>query len=106
MTGEADKLFLSRVRGRFSGCGDTPTAGSQDSGLLEGGQLRPCAFGSAPRFGGEGHGRRGWLGIEGFRVDWIAEQRKGDARTRKKWWAVGSAIAYHSSYIAGVARQI
>src|SRR4051812_42829033 len=49
---------------------------------------------------------RGWLEIGGFRVDWIAEQRKENARTRKKWWAVGSTIACHSSYIAGVTRQI
>src|SRR3954469_25469308 len=48
----------------------------------------------------------GWLEIGGFRIDWIKEQRKENARTRKKWWAVGSTIACHSSYIARVTRQI
>src|SRR3954469_12714301 len=61
MNGETDEFTLSRVWGRFSGCGDTPTAGSQDPGLLERGQLRPRALGSAPRLGGKGHGREvGW----------------------------------------------
>src|SRR3954462_15714486 len=61
MTGETDEFPLSRVWGRFSGCGDTPTAGSQDPGLLEGGQLCPCALGPTPRLGGKGHGREiGW----------------------------------------------
>src|SRR3954466_14320148 len=32
--------------------------------------------------------------------------KKENARTRKKRWAVGSTIACHSSYIAGVTRQI
>src|SRR3954469_25469307 len=57
MTGETDEFPLSRVWGRFSGCGDTPTAGSQDSSLLEGGQLRPRALGPAPWFGEKGHSR-------------------------------------------------
>src|SRR3954462_5609367 len=61
MTGETDELSLSRVWGRFSGCRDTPTAGSQNSGLLEGGQLRPRALGPAPWFGEKGHSRGvGW----------------------------------------------
>src|SRR3954469_369922 len=77
MNGETDEFTLSRVWGRFSGCGDTPTAGSQDPGLLEGGQLRPRTFGSTPRFGGKGHGRR---------VDWdrrILGRLDRDAREGK-----------------------
>src|SRR4051812_35637528 len=77
MTRETDEFPLSRVWGRFSGCGDTPTAVSQDSSLLERGQLRPCALGPAPWFGGKGHGREvGWRSEDFGSIGSRSEGRK------------------------------
>src|SRR3954466_6011751 len=77
MTGETDEFPLSRVWGRFSGCGDTRGAGSQDPGLLERGQLRPRALGPTPWFGGKGHGREvGWRSEDFDPTGSRSEERK------------------------------